>query len=142
MADRFEDERGVIQDLLGAVDAVTEITTRAGCVRGNHTHFRTTQYVYVVSGRMLVSHAGEEHVFSAGQKFTEPPGVPHAWRAIENTTVLVLTKGPRSGEDFESDTVRLPREEWLLEPDTPQATADASFREAMGERGTWRPVNL
>ena len=37
MSDRFEDERGVIQDLLGQVDAVTRITTVEGAV-GNHFH--------------------------------------------------------------------------------------------------------
>jgi quercetin dioxygenase-like cupin family protein len=117
MADRFEDERGVIQDLLGQVDGVTEITTRAGHVRGNHVHPRTTQWVYVVSGQLLTSHAGEETIWPAGQMFKEPPAEPHAWRAVTDCTVLVFTKGPRSGEDYETDTIRLPREEWLLDPD-------------------------
>lgn len=116
MADRFEDERGIIQDLLGPVDAVTEIFTRAGYVRGNHVHHKTTQWVYLVSGRMLVSHGGKgERIFGTGERFAEDPGIPHAWLAIEDTWVLVFTKGPRSGEAYETDTERLPREEWLLE---------------------------
>lgn len=111
MTDRFEDERGVIQDLLGPVDAVTEIFTVAGSVRGNHIHYQTTQWTYIVSGRMLMVQGDDgeqyrkEHV--AGDLVTEKPGIPHAWKALEDTRVLVFTEGPRSGEAYESDTVRL-----------------------------------
>jgi len=111
MADRFEDERGVIQDLLGQVDAVTEIFTVAGAVRGNHVHKHTTQWAYVVSGRLLVvterSGARRHDEYAAGELMCDGPGVPHAWQALEDTRVLVFTKGPRSGEAYESDTERL-----------------------------------
>lgn len=118
MADRFEDERGVIQDLLGPVDAVTHIFTRQGAVRGNHVHHRTTQWAYVISGRLLVAtqegFKRDARECGPGTLICEPPGVPHAWEAIEDTEVLVFTKGPRSGENYESDTVRLEPKEWLL----------------------------
>ena len=127
MADRFEDARGVIQDLLGPVDAVTEIFTRAGAVRGNHVHNLTVQWTYIVSGRLMVAWAeavppvtgeglvyGTEHVwvrhtaiYPGGQLVEERAGQPHAWKALEDTTVLVFTKGPRSGAAYESDTQRL-----------------------------------
>lgn len=111
-AGRFVDERGIIQDLLGPVDAVTEIVSRAGAVRGNHLHRRTVQYTYVVRGRLLVVAAPEggertERYVGAGEMITEEAGIPHAWRALEATTVLVFTKGPRSGTAYESDTIRL-----------------------------------
>jgi dTDP-4-dehydrorhamnose 3,5-epimerase-like enzyme len=109
-ADRFEDERGVITDLLGPIDAVTEISTLAGKIRGNHTHFRTTQWVFIVTGRMKIVWADpyrHEAIFAAGQLIEEHAGVPHAWQAIEDTTVLVFTRGPRSGTAYETDTVRL-----------------------------------
>jgi quercetin dioxygenase-like cupin family protein len=101
-ADRFEDHRGVIQDLLGPV----------GAVRGNHLHKRTVQYTYVVRGRLLVVAAPEsgertERYVGAGEMITEEAGIPHAWRALEATTVLVFTKGPRSGTAYESDVIRL-----------------------------------
>ncbi len=111
MSDRYEDERGVIQDVLGPIDAVTHITTRAGAVRGNHTHHRTVQWTWILSGRMLMAidrGAGTvltEH--SPGDLVCEEAGFPHAWRALEDTEVLVFTKGPRSGEGYETDTVRL-----------------------------------
>lgn len=120
MADRYEDFRGVIQDLLGPVDSVTRIDTVAGAVRGNHVHDHTTQWVYILSGSLLVatdtlSAEGVNHRYHGpGELVKEEPGLPHAWRAMDDTTVLVFTKGPRSGADYESDTRRLPEEKRLL----------------------------
>ena len=111
MADRYEDKRGVIQDLLGGIDAVTEIRTVAGAIRGNHVHQLTTQWTYVVSGVMQfawLEDDGIHHaVYEDGALVTEHAGVPHAWKAVTDTVVLVFTKGPRSGEAYESDTTRL-----------------------------------
>lgn len=118
MADRFEDERGVIQDLLGPVDAVTAIFTKAGHVRGNHYHPRTQQWVYVVAGVLVTSLSGNEVTRRRGELFLEPASEPHAWKAQTDCQVLVFTRGPRSGENYESDTIRLPRDQWLLEPGT------------------------
>lgn len=109
---RFEDDRGVIEDLLAtSLDSVTRIFTREGAVRGNHVHKRTTQWTYVVSGRLMIA-TGDPGELSAttygpGELAREAPGIPHAWQALEDTTVLVFTKGPRSGTDYESDTIRL-----------------------------------
>jgi quercetin dioxygenase-like cupin family protein len=116
MASRFEDHRGVIEDLLyGQMDCVTRISTVKGAVRGNHVHKLTSQWTYVMSGRLLVATSGHpgrkservEREFGPGDLFCEGPGVAHAWKALENTVVLVFTRGPRSGEGYESDTVRL-----------------------------------
>ena len=111
MSDRYEDERGVIQDILGPVDSVTHITTRAGAVRGNHIHYRTTQHTWVLSGRLLIvtddGRQQDKRVYSRGDMAIEKPSVAHAWLALEDTEVLVFTKGPRSGEGYESDTERL-----------------------------------
>lgn len=112
---RFADHRGVIQDLITRrIDAITEITTKAGAVRGNHVHEKTVQYTYVVSGLMkFVAQPGctpdarTEQICGPGRMITEHAGVPHAWQAIEDTTVLVFTRGPRSGDAYESDTQRL-----------------------------------
>ena len=111
MASRFEDERGVIQDLLAHVDAVTEIFTRKGAVRGNHIHHKTIQWTYVTVGRLLVATEEDAGVrqqeYGPGSLIPELPRIPHAWRALEDTTVLVFTRGPRSGEAYETDTERL-----------------------------------
>jgi quercetin dioxygenase-like cupin family protein len=112
MSDRFEDHRGVIEDLLGRIDAVTKITTVKDAVRGNHVHYRTTQWTYVVEGQLVMAHGDTHLQVAAGQMTKEKPGVPHAWKAVEDTVCLVFTLGPRSGAEYESDTIRL--EEPLL----------------------------
>lgn len=112
MADRFEDHRGVIQDILGPVDAVTHIYTKANAIRGNHVHHKTIQYTWILKGRLLIvtdspKNGRQRNIYGPGEMAVEEPGVAHAWLAIEDTEVLVFTKGPRSGEDYETDTVRL-----------------------------------
>lgn len=120
MADRFEDHRGVIQDLLGQVDAVTEIYTRAGSLRGNHLHRQTTQWTYIVSGHMRIVNRDpdgttRDQVYGPGELSCSPPGTAHAWQtADEDCTVLVFARGPRAGEAYESDVIRLTGEDRLL----------------------------
>jgi quercetin dioxygenase-like cupin family protein len=118
VADRYEDERGVITDLLGRIDAVTEITTRAGAVRGNHIHQRTTQWTYVCWGMMTFAWTEDDGVHTRvgrpGDLITERAGIPHAWRAVTDSRVLVFTRGPRSGEAYATDTTRLPENARLL----------------------------
>jgi quercetin dioxygenase-like cupin family protein len=117
-AGRFEDERGVIQDLLGRVDAITEIVTWEGGVRGNHIHARTTQWTYVVAGLLLVAWTEDDGVHTRqhgqGALIKEEAGVPHAWKALLDTRVLVFTQGPRSGQAYETDVTRLPENARLL----------------------------
>jgi quercetin dioxygenase-like cupin family protein len=118
VADRFEDERGVIMDLLGKIDAVTEIITRAGAVRGNHVHLRTTQWTYVCWGLMTFAWTEDDGVHTRagrpGDLIEERAGIPHAWKADTDCRVLVFTRGPRSGAAYESDTQRLPPNARLL----------------------------
>ena len=117
----FEDDRGVIADLIAEpLDSVTQIFTRKGAVRGNHVHEETVQWTYVVSGALVMAHRkpGDDLPVSwtvhPGELVCDNPGVAHAWRALEDCTVLVFTRGPRSGANYESDTQRLAPEDRLL----------------------------
>jgi quercetin dioxygenase-like cupin family protein len=118
MTDRFEDRRGVIQDLLGPVDSVTQIFTKKGSVRGNHTHKETVQWTYIVYGLLRVAWREDdgvhEDIYGPGDLIKESASVPHAWKAEIDTKVLVFTNGPRSGENYEKDTTRLDEKDWLL----------------------------
>ena len=104
---RFEDERGVIEDGPDGL-ASTFITTWEGAVRGNHFHKETTQWTVVLVGSLLVKN-GEQaaQTLGPGEVIRHSPGDPHAWKALEDSAALVLTKGPRKGDDFERDTYRL-----------------------------------
>jgi quercetin dioxygenase-like cupin family protein len=107
MSGRFEDHRGVIQDVIGKIDAVTRITTVAGAVRGNHYHENTTQWTLVLSGHLLMASGETTKLMNPREIVKHSPGEPHAWKAIDDCECLVFTRGPRSGEDYESDVIRL-----------------------------------
>lgn len=108
------DDRGEITDLLVGerVDAVTLITSRAGVVRGNHYHKETVQWVYLLHGRIRVAArreaaAAEELEIHPGQLVRHDAMEAHSILALEDSTFLVFTKGPRQGEEYESDTFRI-----------------------------------
>jgi quercetin dioxygenase-like cupin family protein len=110
----FIDGRGEIIDILkkSVVEYATIITSRKGAVRANHYHKETFQYVYMMSGRMRVvaqmpGEQASEVVIEAGDLIVNAPLERHAFEALEDSTMLVLTRGPRGGEDYESDTFRL-----------------------------------
>ena len=110
------DERGEIVDLVvkEAITAVTMITFATGAVRANHFHKETVQWNYVVSGRIkivtqLPGEAQREEVLMPGELAVTRENESHALQALEPSQLLVFTRGPRSGEDYELDTFRLPK---------------------------------
>jgi len=112
--DQFVDGRGEIRDLLrdAELDSVTLIRTNRGGIRGNHYHRATSQWTYVISGRVrwvtqMPGEEAQEDVAGPGSFVLSPPEERHAMIAEEDTAMIVFTRGPRSGEDYESDTIRL-----------------------------------
>jgi quercetin dioxygenase-like cupin family protein len=110
----FEDERGAIADVLQSepIEHVSVIESNAGAVRGNHFHRETYQWVYVLSGALgyAVEVPGgqvKRGVVRAGDLLLTEPMEAHAMEALEPSSMLVLTRGPRGGESYESDTYRL-----------------------------------
>lgn len=111
----FSDARGAIFDLLEneRINAVTVVTFRKGAVRGNHFHKLTTQWNYLISGcvRIVSRPAGIgatiEAVMHPGDMVVTAPNVHHALVGLEDSEVMVFTKGPRGGKEYESDTYRL-----------------------------------
>jgi len=110
----FQDERGEITDLIEGenISAVTLISFTKGAVRGNHYHKQTTQWNYLISGKIkLVSQIpGEkmvETIMEPGSLTVTSPNDRHALVGLEHSEVLVFTEGPRGGKEYESDTFRL-----------------------------------
>ena len=111
----FEDERGSITDILTHcnIDAVTVISSAPGTVRANHFHKETTQWTYVIEGEIEYhfqkpgSKSQEMQVLTPGSLACSEPWVAHAMKSTSQSQMLILTKGPRSGEDYEKDTFRL-----------------------------------
>jgi quercetin dioxygenase-like cupin family protein len=110
----FQDERGEITDIFSnePVEHVTLITSKKGAVRANHYHKETVQFNYVVSGRiqLLTQNPGEKvqsTILMSGDLAVTPAGESHALIALEDSTFMVFTRGPRGGMDYENDTFRL-----------------------------------
>ncbi|MFA6189486.1 MAG: cupin domain-containing protein [Sulfuricurvum sp.] len=110
----FTDSRGEITDLLEneSIDAITKITFTEGSVRANHYHKETIQWNYVIKGTVLLrTQKGdapvEEIEMNEGDFIATEPNEAHALKAITDATILVFTKGPRGGKEYESDTFRL-----------------------------------
>ena len=110
----FEDHRGKISDLLvgEAIDGVSLVTFTPGAVRANHYHKQTTQWTYVAKGTILYASQltgaeKQEAQLQAGDFVVSRPNEAHAYKAITEAEILVFTKGPRVGFDYEKDTFRL-----------------------------------
>lgn len=111
----FSDERGEIRDLLTHedIDSITYITYTPGAVRANHYHEHTVQWDYVLSGSLeCYTRDGfdgeiEKVILKPGDLVKHPIGEHHAIKAITDATTLAFSKGPRKGEDYENDVIRL-----------------------------------
>jgi len=110
----FSDERGKIIDLLEkeSVGAITLITFTKGAVRANHYHKETTQWNYLISGKILMrtQKEGEDYeevVMNPGDFIVSYPNEVHALKGLDDSSLMVFTKGPRGGKEYESDTFRL-----------------------------------
>jgi len=110
----YADERGSITDILQKeeIEYITVITSVKGVERGHHYHEKTTQWVYLMEGRMklLTQLPGESVVATILEKrdlAMTSPMERHAMIALEDSVFLVFTCGPRGGEDYELDTYRL-----------------------------------
>lgn len=108
------DARGSITDLISddEVNAVTLITFAKGAVRANHYHERTIQWNYVLSGEILLATQMPgaeriEKVLKKGEFAVTRENERHALQGITEAEVLILTKGPRAGTQYENDTFRL-----------------------------------
>ena len=110
----YRDRRGKITDMIEgeSINAVTKVTFNKGAIRGNHFHKKTIQYNYLLTGKIkLLTQTGKEKIKKTIVKskslFVIFPNEKHAFEAMENSELMVFTRGPRGGKEYESDTFRL-----------------------------------
>lgn len=110
----FQDARGVITDILQhtPVDSVSVITCVKGAIRANHYHKKSIQYSYVLSGQILAytqlpDGSVEAQHLVEGDMLESPPLERHALHAVEDSVLLIITRGPRGGKGYEDDTFRV-----------------------------------
>ncbi len=108
------DERGSIFDVLNKeVAHIGMITFKEGVVRANHYHHKSTQYDYIVSGKLKLvvclpdGSQKEEYVLESGMTTEVPPGIVHAYKALEDSIMLDITTLSRENSGYEDDTVRV-----------------------------------
>jgi quercetin dioxygenase-like cupin family protein len=113
----FSDNRGSITDIFYKKDINhgCVITNEPGAIRGNHYHTKTIQYTYIVSGNLTyysqpvnASEPVSEYNASAGDFIISDPLEIHAMKAGPAGCVfMAFAEGPRGGEDYETDTIRV-----------------------------------
>ena len=109
-----KDTRGLIIDLLDKknINAITFITQKKGKVRGNHFHKKTTQWNYLIKGKIKIvtkkrNNSVKKIILLKGDLVVTSANESHAIKAIQHSEYLVFTQGPRGGKEYESDTFRL-----------------------------------
>jgi dTDP-4-dehydrorhamnose 3,5-epimerase-like enzyme len=118
------DERGTISDILYKAEinhaAVIE-SKRAGLIRGNHYHKATTQHIFMTKGSLRYwyqpadkSAPVQSVLVQEYEMVSTPPYEIHALEILEPNQFVVFSQGVRGGEDYESDTFRVPP---ILTPD-------------------------
>lgn len=118
----FTDDRGSITDIFYGknMNHGCIITNEPGAVRGNHYHKLTTQYTLVMSGTLTYyskpvgsDQPAQTFVAGHGDMIISEPNEIHALKTGEHgCTFIAFAEGPRGGEDYESDTVRVDSIVW------------------------------
>lgn len=111
----YSDKRGQIIDILQdeKINSTTIITfKKKGVVRGNHFHKKTIQWNYVLDGEVMYysqvpGKKLDKIKISAGDLTVSYSLQKHAFKSLKKSRILVLTKGPRAGKNYEIDTYRL-----------------------------------
>lgn len=116
----YEDERGIILDIFESEpkEHGSLITFNKGSRRANHFHKESTQYLFLISGN-LIMRSGEvdddgnfkdkikQDIIMPHMLVTHKPYEAHAFEASENSTILAFACGLRGGKNYEKDVYRL-----------------------------------
>ncbi len=110
-----KDDRGVISDIIEKkINSVTYVTIKKGKIRGNHFHKKTVQWNYILSGKVKLFYKNNEKSKTIKKILLKRKDLavcnklePHAFKAISDCEMMVFTKGPRQGKEYEKDTFRL-----------------------------------
>ncbi len=120
LKNNFKDKRGAIIDIFTnePKDHCTLVTFNKSAIRGNHFHKKSTQYSFVISGKLKmftakVSNKGllvgkiKKDIVSSNTLIEHKPYIAHAFKAIKKSNLLAFVNGKRGGKNYEKDTFRL-----------------------------------
>lgn len=120
LKNNFKDNRGSIIDIFTnePKDHCTIVTFNRYAVRGNHFHKKSTQYSFIISGKLKMVTARVDKKGHITGKITKEivtqntliehkPYCAHAFKALKNSNLLAFVNGKRGGKNYEKDTFRL-----------------------------------
>ena len=106
LKNNFKDKRGMILDIFvnKPKDHCTLVTFNKGAIRGNHYHKKSTQYSFVLSGKLImfsvkVNNNGnitkkiKKEILLKNSLITHKPFYAQAFKAITKSNLLVLILG-------------------------------------------------
>ena len=87
-------------------------------MRGNHFHKKSTQYSFLISGKLIfvscrVDKNGKilgkpkKEILKKNSLITHKPYHAHAFKALAPSNLLAFADGMRGGKNYEKDTYRL-----------------------------------
>tara|TARA_B100001029_G_C15040435_1_gene443219 strand:+ start:785 stop:1174 length:390 start_codon:yes stop_codon:yes gene_type:complete len=116
----FKDKRGIIIDIFTnqPKDHCTLVTFNKSAIRGNHFHKKSTQYSFIITGKLKmltakVNKSGQligkikHEIVIANTLIEHKPFTAHTFKAIKKSSMLAFVNGKRGGKNYEKDTFRL-----------------------------------
>ena len=117
----FTDSRGYIQDIFtnNSKEHCTLITNNDGAIRANHYHKLSTQFTFIISGKIEMATVNVDKkgiyeinnikkcIIEEGFLVTHKPFEAHAFKSIGDSVILAFACGLRGGDQYENDVFRL-----------------------------------
>ena len=112
----FRDKRGLVYDVVEEnVGHVGLITSKKGTTRGSHYHKESTQFTFVISGKIVYTERDlrkrgsrkKTLLLSPNDLVVTPARVAHMFRFLEDSVIIDITTKSRNDNGYENDTVRL-----------------------------------
>jgi len=115
-----EDDRGIILDIFKSSpkDHCALITFKKNSERANHYHKNSTQFTFIIKGKLLLRTARvnndgklieeiKENSVEPYTLITHLPYEAHSFLALTDSTILAFACGIRGGQDYEKDVFRI-----------------------------------
>lgn len=111
----FKDNRGFILDIFYKenFNHSALIFSKKNSIRANHYHKKTTQISFILKGSCIYltrknkSNIKKKIKLKKFDYLITKPNEIHAYKFLEDTEMIVFSKGLRGGKDYEKDTYRV-----------------------------------
>lgn len=115
-----KDSRGYILDIFvkDPKDHCTIVTFNKNAIRGNHFHKKSTQYSFILEGKLLmltskVNNMGKfknkikKKIVKKNDLIIHKPFEFHVFKALKKSKMLAFADGIRGGKNYQKDTFKI-----------------------------------